>query len=82
MPKMVLCSKVPDKKIGGVYRGIEESPWSMGCIPLPKQCYRIVAVATEQDWIESSVSFGAPRDHCEALVKINGPWYYYEIQTD
>ena len=80
MTNHVITSKNPNLKIGEIYRGLAEGPFKYGS--LPSQCFRVVGKATEQDWIDCNVSYGAPRDHTEMLVRVDEPWYYYWIQTD
>lgn len=76
----VICSKNPNLKIGKIYRGLDSGPWKYG--PLPNQCFMVISKSTAEAWIECNVAWGGPRDHFEMLVDINGPWFYYEIQTD
>lgn len=80
MDKLVFAGK-EKREVGKFYRGIEYGPW---CEPEPEQCFKVVAVASEQDWIDCIVSFRGEeeRSWAEILAKINGPWLYYEIQTD
>lgn len=68
-------------EIGKVYRGLLSGPW---CEPEPNQCHKVVARSSKQEWVDCCVAFsgGRLRDHFEMLTEINGPWYYYEIQTD
>lgn len=79
MGKLYITSKNPDLKPGEVHTGMT-GPWKYGF--LPSQTYRIVGPAKEEDWVNCHVEWGGPRDHFESITKINGPWYYYEIETD
>ncbi|HVS79417.1 MAG TPA: hypothetical protein VHF05_00385 [Candidatus Paceibacterota bacterium] len=79
--KTVIISSIPDLEIGKIYLGLTKGPWYQ---PLPGQCYKVVAHSTEQEWIECLVAFHGEdfRDHFEMLAAVEGPWFYYEIQTD
>ena len=80
MKKTVICSHVPDHEIGKVYKGIDAGPHAE---PRPEQYFKVIGHATEQDWIDCCSDYSPHlRDHFEMLVKINGPWYYYKIETD
>jgi len=81
MPKIVIVSKNPDLEINEVYRGLATGPWHE---PQPNLCYKVVARSTEQGWIDCLVAFKGEREreHLQMVASINGPWYYYEIQTD
>ena len=80
MLKLVIVSKKPDLEIGKVYRGLAIGPWG----PEPNQYYKVIASSNEQGWIDCLIAFRGEkeREWLEMLVCINGPWYYYEIQTD
>lgn len=80
MNKLIVCSKDPNLEIGKIYKGLARGPIGYGA--LPDQYHRVIAKATEQDWIDCNVAWGSDREWTEILAQINGPWYYYEIQTD
>ena len=81
MIKMVIVSKNPALVIGKMYLGLASGPWNE---PEPKQCFLVVARSDEQGWIDCLVSYKGEKERSwlEMLTYINGPWYYYEIQTD
>ena len=81
MPKLVVVSKKSDLEIGKVYRGLDRGPWHRS---EPDQYYKVIARSNEQGWIDCLVDFHGEkeREWLEMLVCVNGPWYYYEIQTD
>lgn len=81
MLKPVIVSKKSDLKLGKIYRGLVTGPW---CEPEPFQCFRVVARSTSRGWVNYLVSVNGEKDRewLEMLTFINGPWYYYEIQTD
>ena len=81
MIKLVIVSKNPALEIGKIYRGLEKGPWHE---PEPNQCFRVIARSTAEAWVECLVSFHGEKERSwlEMLVNINGPWFYYEIQTD
>lgn len=80
MVKLVIVSK-RKLEMGKIYRGLERGPWHE---PEPNQCFRVVAPSTEQGWINCLVAFHGEKERkwLEMLAAINGPWLYYEIQTD
>ena len=81
MSKLVITSKNPNLKVGKIYRGLDKGPWHRS---EPNQCFFIVAKSTEQAWIDCLVSFHGEKERSflEMLAVVNGPWYYYEIETD
>lgn len=79
MPKLVIVTKNSDLEIGKFYRGLEKGPWNE---PEPEQGFKVIGRCTAEEWIDCCVAFGGPRDHYEMIVDMNGPWHYYEIQTD
>lgn len=78
--KLVITSHNPNVKAGDIHEGLQMGPWKYG--PLPKQFHKIIGPATKEEWIECNVAWGGPRDHLEMIADVNGPWYYYEIETD
>ena len=79
MAKTVITSKNPDLVIGKVYSGME-GPWGYGL--LSHQAFRVVERSTDEAWIDCNVAWGGHRDYLEMIASVDGPWYYYEIQTD
>ncbi len=80
VPKLVIVTK-RKLEINVVYRGLQRGPWHE---PEPSQCYKVIVPSTEQGWIDCLVAFHGEqeREWLEILAAINGPWNYYEIQTD
>ena len=79
MHKLIMCSKNSDLKTGKVYHGLETGPHRE---PRPEQSYVVLRKATKEEYLDCMVSFGSERVWEEMICEINGPWYYYEIQTD
>ena len=80
MLKLVIVTK-KELEIGKVYKGLQRGPWYR---PEPNQCFRVIARDTEQGWINCLVSFHDEKERgwLEMIASIDGPWRYYEIQTD
>ncbi len=82
MPTLVLVmlSKNPNLEIGAYYRSLGTGPY--GEALLRDQPFRVVAMSTEEKYLDCLEAFGHDREQGAAACKVNGPWYYYEIHTD
>lgn len=75
MSKLIIHSR-QELQVGQVYRGITD-PWSQH---LKNQPIKIIAGATEDEWIECMVAHGIDRGWAE-LLSSRDP-YFYEFQID
>lgn len=80
MAKTVIVTK-KTLEVNKVYQGLDTGPWNE---PRPEQYFRVIAPADAQDWIDGLVAIQGEgeREWLDMLIHINGPWNYYEIQTD